>query len=100
MQPESRPTLGPAQLAAEQDGVRFGASQSLRVVLANCLDDDMVAAAVARRPPGSKGSQAPVVSVVAAIRRGLRMRVSDVVSIVALEKSSQTLVVSILAAGG
>ncbi len=57
------------QLAAEQDGVRFGTSQALRNIITDCLDDELVAAAArgAGKPPLPGQQLPPVQSVVAAV---------------------------------
>ncbi len=67
------------QLAAEQDGVRFGTSQALRNIINDCLDDELIAAASrsAGKPPLPGQQLPPVQSVVAAVVGALGARYEE-----------------------
>jgi hypothetical protein len=67
------------QLAAEQDGVRFGTSQALRNIITDCLDDELIAAAArgAGKPPRPGQQLQPVQSVVAAVVGALGARYEE-----------------------
>jgi hypothetical protein len=67
------------QLAAEQDGVRFGTSQALRNIITDCLDDELIAAAArgAGKPPLPGQQLPPVQSVVAAVVGALGARYEE-----------------------
>jgi ribosomal RNA-processing protein 12 len=71
-----------AQLAAEQDGVRYGTSQALRALIRSCISEDMVVAAVAARnlqqqqmeeggPKGRPVPASPLQSVIVALASAL-----------------------------
>ncbi|GFR52360.1 hypothetical protein Agub_g14918 [Astrephomene gubernaculifera] len=66
------------QLAAEQDGVRYGTSQALRTLITDCLTADTVAAARRARPTGpSSSGPTPLASLVAAVASTLSARYQD-----------------------
>ena len=71
------------QLCAEQDGVRFGTSQALRNLIRDCVNAEMIAAAVStaakgKAPMGGKAAApAPAASVVAAVASLLGARYQE-----------------------
>ncbi|GAB4822579.1 hypothetical protein N2152v2_009625 [Parachlorella kessleri] len=64
------------QLGAEQDTARFAASQCLRNLVNECIDEDMIAAALERGAGGGK-APAPLQSVVSAVEGSLGARYQD-----------------------
>lgn len=77
------PQNSPPQLAAEQDGVRFGTSQCLRNLARHCVSRDMVAAAAAAVKAraggagGNQGARAPLESVLTAAAGALGARYQE-----------------------
>ena len=64
------------QLLAPQDGVRFGTQQALKNLINDCIDSDMMQAAVSRAAV-SGGAPAPLQSIVAAVAGSLGARYQD-----------------------
>mmetsp|Transcript_19672 Transcript_19672/g.54892 ORF Transcript_19672/g.54892 Transcript_19672/m.54892 type:complete len:1497 (+) Transcript_19672:183-4673(+) len=60
------------QLAAEQDGVRFGTAQALRNLIRGCISADMVAAAASgAAKAGAQGKPSPLLSCMVAVAGAL-----------------------------
>ena len=66
------------QLAAEQEGVRFGTQQALKNLIHDCLDDAVINTAVSRGSLGAgAGAPPPAQNVVAAVANMLTARYQD-----------------------
>ncbi|GLC60588.1 hypothetical protein PLESTB_001631100 [Pleodorina starrii] len=65
------------QLAAEQDGVRYGTFEALRGLISDCLTKEVIAAAKLPRGSGAASGPTPLASLVSAVAAALSARYQD-----------------------